>query len=72
VTFEHLCEDAVVPCGWKHRGRKCRAEPTVQVRDLGPSYGKLRLQPVCALHASKGYVPRNPYVRRNAAEDRDT
>ena len=38
------------PCGWKQRGRR-RGEPAVTIRDLGPSYGALHLQYVCAQHA---------------------
>ena len=40
-----------VPCGWKTRGRRC-GQPPVTVRDLGPAYGKLRMQPVCKMHAT--------------------
>ncbi len=41
-----------MPCGWKTRGKRC-GQPDVAIRDLGLSYGKLRIQPVCKLHAQQ-------------------
>jgi hypothetical protein len=71
VTIEHVFDTLQsMACGWKQRGRKCGAEPTVAVRDLGPSYGKLRMQPVCQLHSLKGQTARNPYARRSDPDGR--
>jgi hypothetical protein len=38
-----------MPCGWKTRGKRC-GERDVAVRDLGPTYRKLHMQPVCQVH----------------------
>jgi hypothetical protein len=45
------------------------AEPTVALRDLGPAYGKLRLQYVCVLRAGKGYTPRHPFAARDEVDE---
>ena len=48
------CESGAVTdggCGWKAKGKRC-GQPIVGLRDLGPTYGKLRMQYVCKLHAN--------------------
>jgi hypothetical protein len=52
-------------CGWKDRhGKRCTGR-AVAIRDLGPTYGTLRLQYVCEIHANKGDETHNPYSRRS-------
>ena len=52
-------------CGWKDRhGKRCTGR-AVAIRDLGPTYGTLRLQYVCEIHANKGDETHNPYARRS-------
>jgi hypothetical protein len=55
-----------MPCGWKTRGRKC-GQPHVAVRDLGPTYGKLRMQPVCKMHAT--YADHSRRMQRSPLMD---
>ena len=47
-------------CGWKdRRGKRCN-QPAVAIRDLGPAYGKLRLQYVCKQHVAVGHPRPDP------------
>ena len=55
-----------MPCGWRVHRRRC-GQPDVAVRNLGPSYGKLRMQPVCAMHAS--YADSSARTRRELRTD---
>ena len=52
-------------CGWKDRHGKHCTRRAVAIRDLGPTYGNLRLQYVCDIHANKGDEAHNPYTTRS-------